>query len=73
MSDNDLALERTPSQSSLLLTVEEAAFLLRLGRTTTYGLVLGGEIQSVKIGRRRLVTRSGLEAFVARCVEGAQV
>jgi len=50
----------------LLLTVEEAANLLRLGRTRVYELVMGGAIESVKVGRRRLVIRVGLERFVAR-------
>ena len=49
---------------SLLLTVDEAASLLRLGRTRTYQLVMGGLIPSVTIGRRRMVVRSGLEDFV---------
>jgi excisionase family DNA binding protein len=53
----------------LLLTVEEAASLLRLGRTRVYQLVMGGKIQSVKVGRRRLVVREGLEEFVAQLVE----
>jgi len=53
----------------LLLTVEEAASLLRLGRTRVYQLVMGGKIQSVKVGRRRLVVRQGLEEFVAQLVE----
>ena len=50
----------------LLATVEETAELLRLGRTTTYELVMRGEIPSVKIGRRRLVVRSGLSHYVDR-------
>jgi excisionase family DNA binding protein len=50
---------------SVLLTVEEAAELLRLGRTTTFELVIRGDIQSVKIGRRRLVLREGLDRYVA--------
>jgi len=49
---------------TLLLTVEEAARLLRLGRTSTYELVMRGEIQSVRIGRRRLVVREGLDRYV---------
>jgi excisionase family DNA binding protein len=49
---------------TLLLTVEEAASLLRLGRTSTYELVMRGRIQSVKIGRRRLVVRDGLTRYV---------
>jgi excisionase family DNA binding protein len=48
----------------LLLTVEEAATSLRIGRTRTYQLVMAGRIQSVKLGRRRLVVRAGLERFV---------
>lgn len=54
---------------SLLLTVEEAAALLRLGRTQTYELVMRGEIQSVKIGRRRLVVRDSLKNFVSQLVD----
>jgi excisionase family DNA binding protein len=54
---------------SLLLTVDEAAILLRLGRTQTYELVMCGKIQSVKIGRRRLVIRDGLHNFVTDLVD----
>jgi len=48
----------------LLLSVEEAAAVLRLGRTRTYELVMTRKIQSVKVGRRRLVVRSSLLDFV---------
>ena len=41
--------------TQLLLSVEEAADVLRLGRTRTYELVMTKRIQSVKVGRRRLV------------------
>ena len=54
---------------SLLLTVEEAAALLRLGRTRTFDLVMRGEIQSVKVGRRRLVVREGLSRYVSVLLE----
>jgi excisionase family DNA binding protein len=53
------------SESPMLLTVEEAARLIRIGRTTTYELVMRGRIQSVKVGRRRLVVRQGLNRYVA--------
>jgi excisionase family DNA binding protein len=49
---------------TLLLTIEEAAELLRLGRTHTYQLVMSGRLRSVKIGRRRFITRADLEQFV---------
>ena len=54
---------------SLLLTVEETAILLRLGRTQTYELVMLGKIQSVKIGRRRLVVRDSLQNFVSQLLD----
>src|SRR5665213_620193 len=50
--------------TQLLLSVEEAAELLRLGRTRTYELVMTRKIQSVKVGRRRLVVRSSVFDFV---------
>lgn len=60
-------METIPTHDpELLITVEEAANLLRLGRTTTYNLVLDGQLRSVKIGRRRLVVRVGLQEFIAR-------
>ena len=52
------------TDSQLLLSVEEAADQLRLGRTRTYELVKTRKIQSVKVGRRRLVVRSCLLDFV---------
>jgi excisionase family DNA binding protein len=48
----------------MLLSVEEAADVLRLGRTRTYELVMAKKIQCVKVGRRRLVVRSSLLDFV---------
>ncbi len=36
------------------------------GRTVAYGLVLGGHLRSVKIGRRRLVVRASIEEYIAR-------
>ena len=55
-----------PVEPTLLLTVEEAASQLRIGRTQTYALLMNGRIQSVTIGRRRLVVRSGLAEYVQR-------
>jgi excisionase family DNA binding protein len=52
------------TDTQLLLSVEEAADQLRLGRTQTYELVMTRKIQSVKVGRRRLVVRSSLLDFV---------
>jgi excisionase family DNA binding protein len=49
----------------ILVTVEEAAGLMRIGRTTAYELVMRGSLQSVKVGRRRLVVRQGVQDYVS--------
>lgn len=48
-----------------LLTVEEAARLLCIGRTTMYSLVSSGAIASVTIGRLRRVPYESIDEFVA--------
>jgi excisionase family DNA binding protein len=48
----------------VLLTVDEAARALSLGRTYTYQLIMCGQIASIKVGRKRLVPLVALRAFV---------
>lgn len=50
----------------VLLTVEEAAERLNIGRTKTYALVRSGEIESVLIGRLRRVPTSSIDQYAAR-------
>ena len=50
----------------LLLTVDEAAECLSIGRSHLYGYVIRGEIRSVTLGRRRLIPVYGLVEFVER-------
>lgn len=47
----------------LLYTVEEAADLLSVGRTTMFDLVRTGRVESVKINRSRRITREALSRF----------
>jgi excisionase family DNA binding protein len=54
----------------LLVTPEEAARRLSLGRTTIYELMASGELQSVSVGRCRRVPVSELCSFVARLADG---
>lgn len=58
-------------QNKLLLTVPEAAHLLSIGRSRTYELILTGALRSLRIGRRRLIPREALDAFVAQQMEAA--
>jgi len=48
----------------LLLSVSEAAKRLGISRGRLYELVNRGEIDSVSIGRRRLVSRDALAKFI---------
>jgi excisionase family DNA binding protein len=48
----------------MLLTVEEAAQRLRVGRTTLYALVKAGAIRPVHIGRATRFTAAELARFV---------
>jgi excisionase family DNA binding protein len=50
----------------LLISVRQAAAELPCGRDTMYELIRQGRIRSVRIGRRLLVPRTELEAFVER-------
>jgi len=50
----------------LLLTPEEAARLLRVGRTTVYALMKAGELRPVHIGRSCRLARAELERYVRR-------
>ena len=52
------------SSPKLLLTVEQAAEELSIGRSLMYELVLRRELPSVKIGRCRRISRRDLETFV---------
>ncbi|WKK27575.1 excisionase family DNA-binding protein [Streptomyces olivoreticuli] len=49
-----------------LLTVEEAARRLQIGRTTCYRLIASGELESVPVGRLRRVPAEAVPEYVAR-------
>ena len=50
------------------LRVEEAAQLLRVGRSTVYDLIRSGRLRSFKLGRRRLVPVDAVEAMITALV-----
>lgn len=54
----------------LLLTVEEAAERLRLGRTLVYRLISSGQLESVKVGRSRRVPAECLSEYVSALRRG---
>ena len=61
-----LPLPERLAGDALLLTPEEAARVLRVGRTTIYGLIKAGELRPVHIGRSCRLARAELERYVDR-------
>ncbi|MFE0327962.1 helix-turn-helix domain-containing protein [Streptomyces sp. NPDC001848] len=59
-------LAPTADPTLLLLTVEEAARRLGIGRTTCFALIASGELESVKVGSLRRIPADALVAYVGR-------
>lgn len=59
----DASAEQRPDR--LLLSVEEVADALAVGRTAVYSLLRRRELRSVTIGRCRRIAMADLDAFVA--------
>lgn len=76
MSTDGSNVNLTPAPVKLLLTVEEACKALGVKRTVLYSLFKGKphtrRLVSVKVGNRRLIPVTSLQAFVANlCKEVA--
>jgi excisionase family DNA binding protein len=56
----------------LVLTIEQAAERLGVGRTIMYALVSSGAVESVKIGRLRRVPSDALVTFLNELRAGRQ-
>jgi excisionase family DNA binding protein len=63
--------EPRPAPERVLLTVEEAAEQLGIGRTTMFALIRDGAVESVQIGRLRRVPAAAIQAYAARLVAEA--
>ncbi len=59
------ASEITPDMK-MLISVEEAAAMLSLGRTLVYQLVVRGELRSIKVGRTRRIVAFSLREYIGR-------
>nr|WP_245554710.1 helix-turn-helix domain-containing protein [Actinosynnema mirum] len=57
-----------PAPVRVLLTVEEAAERLGIGKTKAYALVKAGSLESVLIGRLRRVHVDAIDHYTARLV-----
>jgi excisionase family DNA binding protein len=63
MTDTD----QTPTPR-VMLTPEQAAEAIGIGRTTMYALIKSGEIESVRIGRLRRVPADAIDAYTQRLI-----
>jgi excisionase family DNA binding protein len=56
-------------ETKKLLSAEDLAQRLGVGRTTAYALLWSGTIPSMKVGRLRKVRREDLEAYIEASIE----
>jgi excisionase family DNA binding protein len=58
--------QQNPATVPLVLTIEQAAERLGIGRSLMYALVSSGEVESVTIGRLRRIPADALVEYIAR-------
>ncbi|MCX4989910.1 MULTISPECIES: excisionase family DNA-binding protein [unclassified Streptomyces] len=63
---NAARLAEAVDPSLVLLTVEEAARRLQIGRTVCYRLISSGELESITVGHLRRIPADAVPEFVAR-------
>ncbi len=60
-----------PVVRPLLVSVEQAAGLLGIGRTTLYELIRQGDVRPIRIGRCVRIPQRELEAYVDKLIADA--
>ena len=65
-ADNALQSGATPLARPFLLTPEQAAAALAIGRTKVFELLRSGELESVRIGSSRRIPREALQEYMCR-------
>lgn len=58
--------EQLDQLNSRLWPVESVMERLSLGRSTVFALIASGDLRSVKVGRRRLVSEAAITEYIAR-------
>ena len=56
--------------NALLVTIEEAARRLSIGRSHIYAQMQCGNLRSIRIGRSRRILERDLEAFIDELLDG---
>ena len=55
--------------TAALVSIKKGADELGVGRTKTYELIDNGELETVKIGRRRLIVHASIGRLIARLAQ----
>jgi len=55
-----------PEPGRVALTVPQSAYELNCSPNTVWNLVATGQLESFKLGRKRLIARTAIESFIAR-------
>ncbi len=63
-SNKESVLERPSSSTSEVMTVKEAAAMLRISLPMMYEFAKSGKVRTLEVGRRILVSRSSLMALL---------
>lgn len=71
-SPRTIRATRTADPVCLLLTVEQAAYRLGIGRSTAYQLISTGQLTSIRIGNLRRIPVEALAAFIDSMMNGAE-
>jgi hypothetical protein len=69
--DTSVELRRPNALKPLAVPVKTACKIVGVGRTTMWSLITADRVQTVRIGRRRLVIFASLEALVTSKAESA--
>ena len=69
MQPRRVILPSIGQESKVLLSVDEAAVALSLGRSAVYELIMRKELASIKVGRTRRVPVVALHRYVSRRLE----
>ena len=56
----------------MLNTVEATGKKLGTGRAKIFRLIAAGELRSVKVGKRRMISDAAIEDFIERLESGAE-
>lgn len=64
-------IQATPPITRRLVSVEEAAAAIGIGRTFAFALIGSGALRSVRVGKRRLVPVEAIDAYVDALATGA--